>query len=305
MERPGEPGSPFIPLGKCMTNIELAGYDLVEPVGKGAGSVIWKATDLEADETVAVKIVVPTTKDEERRFRHIEKEFETLQALWVSAGSRNGSAPITRPRRLLRSRKLLTRQKFRAMVMDFLPGADLRREIRYPLGQMLDFFVQVTETLGFLHGLGVVHADVKPENLMVSPSGHVTLIDFGLCCPLGTRATSIRGTRDYMAPEQLDQSLIDERTDLYNLGACFYFLLTGQRLAGLQPVNGGQDSRPSRRAGARPIDELNPHVPAAVARVITDCLRTRPERRPSSTVAVLRALRPAVMAFGGLCQGGL
>lgn len=287
-----------------MTRIELAGYDLIEPVGKGAGSVIWKATELETDETVAVKLVVPEAKEEERRCRHVEKEFETLQALWVSVGPRNGRAPITRPRSLLRNRKLLTRQKFRAMVMDFLPGADLRRERRYPLGQMLDFFVQATETLEFLHGLGVVHADVKPENLMVSPEGHVTLIDFGLCSPLGSRATSIRGTREYMAPEQLDQGVIDERTDLYNLGACFYFLLTGQRLSGLQPVNGGGDARPSRRAGVRSVDELNPHAPTAVTRVVNECLRSRPERRPGSAAAVLRALRPAVTAFGALRESG-
>ena len=163
---------------------------------------------------------------------------------------------------------------------------------------VLDFMVKVAETLEHIHTLGVIHADVKPENLMVEPDGRVTLIDFGLSCQLGSQATSIRGTREYMAPEQLDQGCIDARTDLYNLGACFYHLLTGRQVSGLLAgTNGPEFMAVSRKVKARPIAELNTHIPEGVVRVITSCLRTKPERRPSSAAGLLRMLRPVVREF--------
>lgn len=281
-----------------MARPEVPGYDLLEPLGKGAGSVIYKGVDLDTQELVAVKYLLAKTKEQEKYFRHVEHEYATVRTLLRPVNGRPVQGRFTRARKLLRPRRLLARQKYRALVMDLIPGTDLRRESRYPLGQMLDFFLQLLETLQYLHSRGVVHSDVKPENLLVSPDGQVTLIDFGLSCPLGSYATSVRGTKEYMAPEQMERGWIDARTDLFNAGASFYFLLTGRQVNVLMPgSNGGEFFVPPHSLETTPIWELNPDVPPGAARAIMQCIDPAPDRRPVSASEVLQTLRPLAVEF--------
>ena len=100
-----------------------------------------------------------------RRFVRANKEVARLHSQICEIGF--ARAPLE----LLRAGGLLTRRKYRALVMDYVPGADLRRESRYPLGQLLDLYVQALEALDRIHALGIVHADVKPENMIVGPAG--------------------------------------------------------------------------------------------------------------------------------------
>lgn len=281
-----------------MPKPEVPGYDLLEPVGKGAGSLIYKGLDLDNQDLVAVKYVQASNKEEEKYFRHVEHEYQTVCNLHAPSNGRPVRGRFTCPRALVRSRRLVGRRKYRAFVMDFVPGADLRREQRYPLGQMLDFFLQLLETLDYLHSRGVVHADVKPENLIVSPTGEVTLVDFGLSCPLGSKASSVRGTREYMAPEQVDRGWLDARTDLYNAGASFYYLLTERQVNSV--VRGGSEQGfflPSSEMETVPITELNPDVPPGAARAIMQCIQSDPDSRPSSAAVLLHHLRPQAERF--------
>jgi len=275
---------------------ELAGYRLLEPLGRGAGSVIRKAVHEETGQIVAVKHIVARTKEDEKHFVHVEHEYKTLRLLNEAAGDGPMCGRFTVARELVRSRKLLARQKFRALVMDYVAGADMRREKRYPLGQMVDFFLQVAEVLEFLHGHGVVHADLKPENMIVDRSGRVTVVDFGLSCPLGSKATTIRGTREYMAPEQVDLGWIDGRTDLYNLGASFYYLLSERQVVTLMPdANGGEHVIVSRKLKTAPLDELCPQAPRGVSRVVMSCVERDPALRPRSARELLKVLRPLAL----------
>lgn len=281
-----------------MPKPEVPGYELLDPIGTGASSVIFKAVEESTQDVVAVKYVESTSKDNAKVFRHLEHEHETVSMLQRSSNGSPVVARFTRARRMLRSRKLLNRRRFRALVMDYVPGQDLRKERRYPLGQLLDIYVQVLETIGYLHSRGVVHADVKPENLIVNTEGLVTLIDFGLSCAIGSKAESIRGTREYMAPEQVELGCLDGRTDLYNTAASFYYLLTDRQVATMMPnANGGEYFIGSRTLDTPPLSELNPHVPPRVARAIMQCLASDPERRPASATEALNAVRPVVAAF--------
>ena len=266
---------------------------MLEAIGRGAGSVIRKAVHEKTGQVVAVKHIVARTKEDEKYFVHVEHEYRTLRLLGESAADGPMAGRFTVARALIRSRRLLARQKFRALVMDFVAGSDLRRERRYPLGQMLDFFAQVAEVLEFLHSHGVVHADLKPENMIVGPRGRVTVVDFGLSCALGTRAATIRGTREYMAPEQVERGWIDGRTDLYNLGASFYYLLSGRQVVTLMPdANGGEHFLVSHKIKTLPLEDFCPSVPRGVCRVLMSCVERDPARRPSSARELLKTLRP-------------
>lgn len=281
-----------------MPKPEVPGYQLLEPIGRGAGSIIYKAVEDSTQDVVAVKHVESVSTDNGKVFRHLEHEYEIVSMLQRSSGGEPPAARFTRARRMLRSRRLLTRRKYRALVMDYVPGQDFRQERRYPLGQLLDLYVQVLETIGYLHSRGVVHADVKPENLIVDAQGRVTLIDFGLSCPIGSKAESIRGTREYMAPEQVELGVLDARTDLYNTAASFYYLLTDRQVATMMPnANGGGHFIGSRKLNTPPLSEANPHVPPRVERAIMQCLSHDPERRPVSATEVLSVVRPVVAAF--------
>lgn len=277
-----------------MAKVDVPGFDLLEPIGKGAGSTIYKAVETASGKTVAVKQIIAETKDAAKYLRHLENEFNNLTALHRNTNNHPGSSALIRVHSLLRAGRL-RRRKAHAMVMDYIEGLDLRREHRYPVGQMAHFLLELAHALEFIHSCGLVHADVKPENIMVSPRGDVTLLDFGFSCPMRSRAKTIRGTREYMAPEQVDRGVIDSRTDLYNLGASFYFLFTGRQVPALLPTSSGSEFViVSRDVKATPLWDLNPHVPLGVAKLIMSCVELDPECRPVSSAELRKTLQPLV-----------
>ncbi len=147
-----------------------------------------------------------------------------------------------------------------------------------------------------MHIKGYVHADIKPSNMVVMPDLRVKLIDFGLSCKINSSFNSARGTPDYMAPEQVERRRIDERTDVYNLGATFYKLLTGRFLPPVMPgIVGTADERYMAGQGdqASPVRELNPSVPPALANVVTKSCQRKKRHRLQNMQAVVAALELA------------
>ncbi|MDZ4771641.1 MAG: bifunctional serine/threonine-protein kinase/formylglycine-generating enzyme family protein [Planctomycetota bacterium] len=144
---------------------------------------------------------------------------------------------------------------------------------------------RVGEALAHAHARGVLHRDVKPSNVIVTPSGRVVLVDFGLALPRDadrmTRTGSWLGSLPYAAPEQVDGSprALDARADVYSLGATLYELITLKT-----PFLGGPESRVRRRIARGELEaprRLNPAVPALVERVCLSALDHERERRPS------------------------
>jgi serine/threonine-protein kinase len=280
-----------------MTRETITGYELLEPIGRGAGSTIFRAVNTSTGDVCAIKQIVAETSESSKYLRHIENEYRNLTVLRDQADGYEGADRVVGTYDLIKS-GLLRKRKVYSMVMEFVDGADLRRERRYPTGQVIDFLLQVAEALAFVHRCNLVHADLKPENIMVSPQGTITIIDFGFSCPLGSEARTIRGTREYMAPEQVDRGHIDARTDLYNMGASFYYLLTNQQVPSLMPGPEGSGlALVSRDIRPTPLWELNPRVPVRVAQIIMSCVELDPERRPPSAAQVCKDLKPLVEAL--------
>jgi hypothetical protein len=195
------------------------------------------------------------------------------------------------------------------LVMEYVPGTDLKRLVReqgpLPAARACAYLRQVAVGLDYAHRHGIVHRDVKPSNLLLTPDGLVKILDLGLArLPADpslagaagrTGSGLFLGTPNFIAPEQArDAARADARSDLYSLGGTFYFLLTGQPPAGVTPSGPGMVMEVAR---PRPIREVRPEVPAAVAAVVDRLLAERPEDRYPSAQAVIAALDRALLAL--------
>jgi eukaryotic-like serine/threonine-protein kinase len=189
------------------------------------------------------------------------------------------------------------------LVMEYVEGQNLsevvKREGPLPVGGALHYVAQAARGLAYVHAAGVVHRDVKPANLLVDAAGTVKVLDMGLArLPLAgeaagdaglTSAGVVMGTAAFMAPEQAaDTSRADERSDVYSLGCCLYFLLTGR-----PPYGGGTPMETVFAHRERPIPSLRearPDCPAALDALFRKMVAKRPEDRPESMTAVLARL---------------
>lgn len=120
------------------------------------------------------------------------------------------------------------------IVMEYLCGMTVRemlaRQPRLLFPRLLNLLIQVAEGLAYAHREGIVHQDIKPENLFVREDDRVKIVDFGLACPAGTEDNlGLAGTPYYMAPEQIDGDPVDERTDIYSFGITAFEMATGRR----------------------------------------------------------------------------
>jgi len=267
--------------------VRVPGYELMQPVGAGAASIIYRARELATGRIVAVKYVSVEGRENWKYLRHIRNEYRVLRALQDS----DGLPPegIVRMYRFMRWGRF-RRRKQRALVMEYLDGPDLRRERRYPPGQLVDILLKTARALSALHAKEIIHGDVKPENIIVSPKGRVVMVDFGFSCRVGFRAPSIRGTREYIAPEQVERAQLTERTDIYNFGATMYFLFTGRHVPALLPDPDDGLFIGPRGARPEPPRSLNPDLPAALDKVIMRCLEKDPLGRPSCIEEVMDVL---------------
>jgi tRNA A-37 threonylcarbamoyl transferase component Bud32 len=197
-----------------------------ELLGRGGMGAVYKARHKELDRPVALKILPPEVYSDPTFAERFEREARTLARLDHPNVVRVYDAGRSGGRYYL--------------VMELVDGVDLRQMIRagrVEPREALAIVGQVCDALQYAHDQGVVHRDVKPENILVDRQGRVKIADFGLAKLLGrepgaytlTRSDQAMGTLHYMAPEQVEHPLaVDHRADIYSLGVVFYELLTGE-----------------------------------------------------------------------------
>jgi serine/threonine-protein kinase len=183
------------------------------------------------------------------------------------------------------------------LVMELVDGKTLD-EIEGPTMPMLVLiFNQVASAMVHMHRRGVFHGDLKPSNIMVTKDGQVKLIDFGTACLKGQEKGRIQGTPQYIAPESVIEKVIDERTDIYNLGATMYRMFTGRY------ANSGNLPKPgdiTKNKLVAPI-QLNANIPGTLNETILACLQSSPDKRPAGMFEVQHQLA-AVAKYLGLEQ---
>ena len=263
-------------------------YQFIEKLGAGGMGEIWKAQDTRLNRVVAVKILTQASAGDPERRRRFIQEAQAASAL-------NHPNIIT-------IHDIISEGDAEYMVMEFVQGKTLidlipKGGLRVP--QVLKYAVQMTDALQVAHAAGIIHRDLKPGNVMVTETGLVKVLDFGLAkltdsSPLSqtgspTDATqtidqapltvegSIIGTVSYMSPEQAQGKRVDLRSDIFSLAVVLYEMVTGTRaFAGDSALS---TLSAILRDEARPIPEIAPDTPPQLEQVIHRCLRKNPDQR--------------------------
>lgn len=199
-------------------------FEITDVVNRGGMSSVYRATDLQTGQTVAIKIPFMSLEGDPAAFSRFERETEIGRRL-----DHPGIIKIV-PVEFDKSRPYI--------VMEFLDGRTLEqymREVRpVPMTTALTIASRLADALAYLHHNGVIHRDLKPQNIMLCNDGSLRIMDFGIAKAAELRRLTFggfsptMGTPDYMAPEQVKGKRGDERTDIYSLGAILYEMLTGR-----------------------------------------------------------------------------
>ncbi len=173
--------------------------------------------------------------------------------------------------------------------MEFFDGKTLEDSPTLSLVDVLLVFRMVASGLNAIHREGFVHCDIKPNNILLSKSGSIKIIDFGQSCKIGTTKPRIQGTPDYIAPEQVRRKPLGPKTDVFNLGATMYWALTGKNVPTLIPRKNDSLSLVIPRSCPAP-HELRKKVPVGVSKLVMDCVKDNPAERPRSMLTVISEL---------------
>ncbi|HEX2970944.1 MAG TPA: serine/threonine-protein kinase [Tepidisphaeraceae bacterium] len=263
---------------------KLLQYDVLEMLGEGARSTIYKVKDPTTGRLFALKHVIRADSKDIRFVEQMEDEF---------AISRQFTHPnLRRSYELKISRTLLMKVTEAFLVMELFDGTAL--DIRPPKDMLetVDVFVQAAQGLQAMHTMGYVHCDIKPNNILRNAEGKVKVIDFGQSCKIGTVKERIQGTPDYIAPEQVKRKPVSHKTDIFNLGATIYNCLTGRNIPTLYTVDRGDNSFLVDDRIQTPM-ELNSRVPLAMSNLVMECIASKPEKRPASMDQVINRLELA------------
>jgi hypothetical protein len=266
-------------------------YRLVERLGEGAHGEVWTVDDLVLREPLALKWMRSSSGASLPRIR---REITTLRMLRIPGVVRLFDDGLEDGRPFL----VMERVKGRPFPGDAArcPGSPQR----FSWAAIADTTLALLEVLSRVHAAGVVHRDLKPDNILVDAAGRPTVLDFGISLwhdpDRGAGSGQIVGTPHYLAPEQIFGRFVDARADLYAVGVMLYEALTGR------PPHEAPDVRSLLRARlanpTRPVRELAPDIPATVGEVVDRLLSVRAEGRFRSAPDVLAALRGAAHAAG-------
>ena len=255
---------------------QIPGYRLNRVIGLGARSRIYEAIEEDTDERVAVKRVVRNTPDDDRFLEQVETEYAVSSQ--IRHPHLRHSIHLHRVRKRLQTKELY-------LVMEYVNGVGLDRQVPNRLNHFINLFRRIAAGLQALHETGYLHADMKPNNILRGPQGLVKIIDFGQSCPIGHRKERIQGTPDYIAPEQVRRLPLDQRTDVFNVGATMYWALTLENLPTelRVPDSMGGTYLVSADRTLAPI-ELNDKIPVALSKLVMDCCADSPDDRPEDMI---------------------
>ena len=267
------------------TKFNLGPYRIVDALGQGGMGQVFRAEHAIMGRTVAVK-VLPKSKSTPEAIAYFTREIRAQAALDHE--------------NLVRALDAGHDGNVYFLVCEYVPGADLRRYLRDrgPLGmaEAATIITQAAKGLEHAHQNGLIHRDVKPANLLVTPEGHTKVSDLGLVGSLSDadkdpRAGKVVGTADYLAPEQLrSPRSVTPASDIYSLGCTLYYAVTGK-----VPYPGGNVREKIRRhCEDTPLHPrlLNPSLSEAFVEVIAAMMEKDPANRISSAAEVVERLKP-------------
>ncbi len=280
----------------------LGHYRIVERVAAGGFGVVYRAHDEQLERDVAVKVLPAGTLNNETSRRNFRKEALALAKLnhanietVYEFGSQDGVD---------------------FLVMEYVAGKTLTEKLMegpLPEKELVSLAMQIVEAVEEAHDRGIVHRDLKPANILITPKGQAKVLDFGLAKWLrpGEELTadhakdtlSTAGTLPYMSPEQLNDEAVDERTDIYSLGAVFYEMAVNQKVFS-RPLTSQVIDAIFNQAPVS-LRVVNARLSPALDDIVMKCLEKEPAHRYQSAKELLVDFRrmaarsSAVMPVGG------
>lgn len=327
-EGPAAGGDELVDLSALATPLYGERYEIIDLLGVGASGSVYRARDVELGEEVALKVLRKELVSDPSTVERFRNEVRLARR-------------VTH-RNVARVFDIGEHEGERFLTMEFVAGRSLSRRMAeatgggrgpLPLSEIVELVTQICAGLQAAHDSGVVHCDLKPDNILIAHDGRVVVTDFGIARGLRSgplagaaspgaaergarsgesssgatgraersrrpgRPVQFDGTPMYISPEQLNGERIDARTDLYSLGAVLYELLTGE-----PPFSGGSTVAVLAARVLRPPPDprtLRPGLSAEVSALVTRCLAVNPAERPRGATELATALQGAVQRLSG------
>src|ERR1700733_1618266 len=239
-------------------------YEILSLLGEGGMGAVYKARDVELGRMVAVKVIRPDLA----RNRAILDRFKQELILATQVTHRN----------VVRIYDLGEAEGIKFITMEYVEGEDLaailHKRVKLPPREAVALIEQVCRALEAAHNVGVIHRDLKPQNIMEDKNGRILVMDFGLAKTLeGERMTqtgAMVGTMEYMSPEQALAGNLDQRSDIFSLGLIFYEFLTGQTPFRADSALASLIKRTQERVV--PVSEFDKSIPPELSQIVSRCL---------------------------------
>jgi tetratricopeptide (TPR) repeat protein/predicted Ser/Thr protein kinase len=276
------PDAPYAQGEELVGTLLADRYGILALLGQGGMGAVYKAHDTELERLVALKLIRPDLASNPEILRRFKQELILARE-------------VTH-RNVIRIFDLGQAKGFKFITMEYVEGRDLRVILRerekLPPEETVRIIAQVCRALEAAHAAGVVHRDLKPQNIMLDAKDRVYVMDFGIAhsleTPGMTQTGALMGTPEYMSPEQAKGIKVDPRSDLFSLGIIFYELLTGISPFKADTALATLLKRTQERA--QPPAEIDPAIPKAISDVVMKCLEIDRDQRFSNAREILEDL---------------
>jgi len=246
-------------------------YEVIEELGRGGMGKVYKVFDRKLGEDIALKQIKLEVAEDEKNIERFRNEIKFARKI--------------AHRNVCRMYDMGEADGIHFITMEYIPGEDLRCLIRrigqFTVGKTIYIARQICDGLAEAHRLGVVHRDMKPQNIMIDQDGNARIMDFGIARfhrVQGVTDTGVLiGTPEYMSPEQVEGIEVDRRSDIYSVGVILYEMLTGRvPFDGSTPIS---IAVKQKNQIPREPRELNTQIPEQLNELILKCMEKKRERR--------------------------